>query len=362
MLDVDIEHRLGSFRLRVRFTTDTGVTALFGRSGSGKTTLINVIAGLLRPERGRVAVEGEALFDSARGIDVPAPRRRVGCVFQEGRLFPHLTIRQNLTYGRFFIAVAERYISFDPVVELLGLEHLLERRPGALSGGEKQRVAIGRALLANPRVLLMDEPLASLDSARKSEILQYIEQLRAEFGIPIVYVSHAIEEVMRLADTLVVLSEGEVAAIGKTHEILGRLNLQPVLERGEVGAVIEATAIAYDENYDLTTLHFAGGELTVANLDALMGETVRVHIRARDVSLALQHPAGTSVLNVLRGQVSEIGDKSGASVDVRIRVGDAHVVARITRRSLDQLHLHAGREVYALVKAISLDRDSVGFA
>jgi len=191
-LSIDIERQLGNFQLRAKFDSAAGITALFGRSGSGKSTLVNVIAGLLRPDRGRVEINGELLFDSESGVDIPTSKRRIGYVFQEGRLFPHLTVRQNLVYGRFFTPAHERYVGLDQVIELLGLEHLLERWPAALSGGEKQRVAIGRALLASPRVLLMDEPLASLDTHRKGEILQYIESLHSEVKIPIVYVSHAI--------------------------------------------------------------------------------------------------------------------------------------------------------------------------
>lgn len=222
-LRVEVERKLGDFTLRASFAADVGVTALFGRSGSGKTSLVNVISGLLKPDCGRVEVGGRVLFDRERGIDVPTARRRIGYVFQDGRLFPHFSVRRNLLYGRFFNRANERYVEFDHVVELLGLAQLLERRPAALSGGEKQRVAIGRALLASPQVLLMDEPLASIDEHRKAEILQYIERLREEVRIPIVYVSHTVEEVMRLADTVVLMSEGAVRAVGRPKDLVGRL-------------------------------------------------------------------------------------------------------------------------------------------
>jgi len=361
-LRVEVERKLGAFRLQASFAAEVGVTALFGRSGSGKSSLVNVIAGLLKPDRGRVEVEGRVLFDRERGIDVPTARRRIGYVFQEGRLFPHLSVRQNLLYGRFFIGANEQYIQFDQVVELLGLAHLLERRPAALSGGEKQRVAIGRALLASPQVLLMDEPLASLDEYRKAEILQYIERLRDEVKIPIIYVSHAIEEVVRLADTMVLMSEGAVRAVGRPEEIMGRLDLRPMTGRYEAGAVIEARVSACDQKYDLTTLSFPGGELLVTNVSALIGESVRVRIRARDVSIALAPPAGISILNVLHGRIAEISAEQGPVADVRIQIGEASLLARITRRSLDQLRLEHDMEVYAMIKAISLDRHSVGFA
>jgi molybdate transport system ATP-binding protein len=362
MLSIDLALKLGRFELAVQFASAGHITALFGRSGSGKTTLINLVAGLARPDRGRIVVGEAVLFDSSKGTDIPAARRRVGYIFQDGRLFPHLSVRQNLLYGERLTPAAERYVDLDQVVSLLGLEHLLARSPGALSGGEKQRAAIGRALLASPRVLLMDEPLASLDSNRKWEILQYIERLRDEVKIPIVYVSHAIEEVVRLADTVVVMSDGKAVAHGRPTDIMSRLDLHPALGRYERGAVIEAKAIAYDAEDDLTTLTFSGGQLAVTSLDALMGEPVRIRIRARDVSIALQRPRDVSILNVLPGRIAEIGDDSTGIVDVRIAVGEAYLLARLTRRSVRNLGLRVGLEVYALVKAISLDRHSLGFA
>lgn len=361
MLELDVERSLGRFRLRARFQAGAGVTALFGRSGAGKSALTQVIAGLLHPDRGRVSVGGETLFDSARGIDVPAHRRRVGYVFQDGRLLPHLTVRQNLLFGRLFRRGDGGFIDLDQVVDLLGIEYLLKRRPAHLSGGEKQRVAIGRALLANPRVLLMDEPLAALEMHRKVEILQYIERLRDEVRIPIVYVSHAIEEVVRLAETVVVLSDGEVKAVGPVDEVMGRLDLRPFTGRFEGGAVIEGRVAAQDLDYGLSTVRFSGGELIIANLDALVGEPVRVRVRSRDVMLATVPPVAVSALNVLKGRVSEIRESAGAA-DVVLQVGDATVVARVTRKALDHLALAEGCEAYAIIKAIALDRHSVGYA
>jgi len=361
-LRVDVARKLGAFVLDARFEAGAGITALFGRSGSGKTSLVNAIAGLLRPDRGLVEVEGQTLFDSSRGIDMSMSRRRIGYVFQEGRLFPHLSVRQNLLYGWWFTPRKERYVGLEHVVELLGLGQFLERRPGELSGGEKQRVAIGRALLASPRLLLMDEPLASLDAQRKSEILRYIERLRDETSIPILYVSHVIEEVVRLADTLVLMSDGKVQAEGRPDEIMGRLDLHPQTGRYEAGAVIDTRVAAYDEKFQLSTLHFSGGDLLVPNVDGLPGERIRVRIRARDVSLALEPPVGTSILNVLRGRIAEICPRDEVVADVSVDVGNVSVLARITRRSLDQLRLSPGMEVYAMVKSVALDRHSVGFA
>jgi len=356
MLRVDVERRANGFDLQVAFEADARVTALFGRSGAGKTSLVNLIAGLARPDRGRIEIDGQLLFDSGRGVDLPAEARRIGYVFQEGRLFPHLTVRRNLIYGRDLVPRGERYVHLEHIVALLGLGDLLERRPGELSGGEKQRVAIGRALLASPQVLLLDEPLASLDMHRKSEILQYIELMRDEVRIPMIYVSHAVEEVVRLADVVVVMASGKAAAVGGVEEIMGRPDLRPATGVFEGGTVIDARVTAQDMQYDLATLAFDGGTLTVTNLDALVGEPVRVRIRARDVSLALDAPLRISIQNVLRGKVTEIGSERGGVVDVSIAVGAATVRSRITRRAVQHLALAPGVDVYALIKAVSLDR------
>ena len=355
MLSVDVECRLGGFRLAASFETGEGVTALFGRSGAGKTSVVNAVAGILRPDRGRIAINGETLFDAARGIDVPTPKRRVGYVFQEGRLFPHLSVRQNLDYAGLF----ERGMpasEFDRVVELLGLKDLLERRPGNLSGGEKQRVAIGRALLSSPRLLLLDEPLASLDTHRKGEVLQYIELIRDEVSVPIVYVSHAVEEVVRIADTVVLMSAGKVLAAGPAEEVMGRPDLRPGEGTFEGGAVIDAKVVGQDIDHDLATLAFEGGTLTATNVDALIGEPVRVRIRARDVSIALERPRRISIQNVLEGTITELGERANGIVDVAISVGAATLRSRVTRRAVEQLGLARGLTVYAMVKAVSLTR------
>jgi molybdate transport system ATP-binding protein len=361
-IEADIALKRGTFQLAAKFESDAGVTVLFGRSGSGKTTLLNAIAGLARPDSGRIAVGGEVFFDSKAGISVPVQKRRLGYVFQDGLLLPHLSVRQNLGYGRFFTPEADRYADFDRVVTLLDLGALLERRPRHLSGGEKQRVAIGRALLASPRVLLMDEPLASLDAARKGEILHYVERLRDEMHVPIVYVSHAIEEVTRLADTLVLVSDGKVTGVGTVPELAARLDLRSQIGRFEGGAVIDATVAGQDLASGLARLAFAGGELLTTDLDALVGERVRVRIRARDVSIALEKPRSISVLNCLPGIVAEMGEDKGSSVDVRIAVGPTSIIARVTRHSSQALGLAPGVPVHALVKAVSLDRHSVGYS
>jgi molybdate transport system ATP-binding protein len=355
-LTVDIERTLGSFRLKTAFSAGEGVTVLFGRSGAGKTSVVNAIAGILRPDSGSIAINDSVLFDSRRGIDVPTPRRRVGYVFQEGRLFPHLSVRGNLRYAGLFSRAPGTPGHFERVVELLGLSGLLDRRPANLSGGEKQRVAIGRALLSEPRLLLLDEPLASLDAHRRGEILQYIELLRDEVKVPILYVSHVVEEVVRLADTVVLMSGGEAVAVGAAEDIMGRSGLQPGAGTFEGGAVIDARVVAQDLEYDVATLAFDGGTLTVPNVDALIGEPVRVRIRARDVSVALERPQRISIQNVLEGTITGIGPESGGVVEVAIAAGPTVLRARVTRRSAEQLGLAPGLGVYALVKAVSLDR------
>ena len=362
MLDVDIEQTLGTFQLNAAFASAAPVIALFGRSGSGKTSIVNAIAGVTRPTRGRIAFDGHIFFDSAARQWMPPEHRRVGYVFQDGLLFPHLNVDRNLQYGRRNSDENSPAIDAGKVIELLGLASLLPRKPGTLSGGEKQRVAIGRALLAQPRLLLLDEPLASLDGDRKAEILTYIERLRDQFAIPIVLVSHALDEVVRLADAMVLIDAGRVTATGSVDEIMGRLDLSPATGRYEAGAVIETRVVSHDPIYDLTRLAFTGGELTVPHVEANVGERVRVRIRARDVSLATREPKDISIHNVLRGTLTEIRDEAGSIVDVRIVIGESALIARVTRQSIDRLCLKTGQPVFALVKAISLDRHSVGYA
>jgi molybdate transport system ATP-binding protein len=362
MLSVAATHRFGNFRLDAAFDSAGGLTALFGRSGSGKTTLVNAIAGLFRPERGHVVLDGAVLADSGRGLFVPARRRRIGYVFQEGRLFPHLTVRQNLLYGRWFAPKGGRPGEFDQVVDLLGIGPLLARRPANLSGGEKQRVAIGRALLSRPRLLVMDEPLAALDEARKDEILPYVERLRDHAGVPIVYVSHAIAEVVRLATTLVVMSEGRVAAVGPTAAIMARLDLFPLTGRAEAGAILETRVAAHDSIFGLTTLRAAAGDLRVPRIDLPLGSALRVRIRARDVMIGLARPEALSALNVLPGTVAEIGRLDGPIVDIRLDCAGEALVARLTRRSVETLRLAPGRAVYAVIKSIAFDHHALAGA
>jgi len=300
------------------------------------------------------------LIDTERGIRVPAHRRRVGYVFQEGRLFPHLTVRQNLLFGRWFARDSAPASCLDDVVDLLGIAPLLERRPGRLSGGEKQRVAIGRALLASPRLLLMDEPLAALDAGRKDEILPYLERLRDQASVPIVYVSHSVAEVTRLANTIVLISDGRVRAVGPVQEVMGRAELYPLAGRFEAGAILAVRVAAHDARWRLTELTGAFGKLMVPLLDAPIGTALRVRIRARDVILALTPPIGISALNVLAGWVEALVPIEEGALEVEVRLGGERLLARVTRRSGEALGLVPGRQVFAVIKTVAIDRRSLG--
>lgn len=359
MIEVDLRLGLPDFRIDARFEAGPGITALFGRSGAGKTLLVNLLAGLVRPDEGRIVVSGHVLFDSARGIDLAPEKRRLGYVFQEDRLFPHLSVHANLTYGMRLVPRAQRRLHPDDVVDLLGIRGLLPRRPHHLSGGEKQRVAIARALLASPELVLMDEPLANLDADRRAEILPLIESLRDDLGLPVVYVSHSTDEIVRLADSLVLISDGRVAASGRVEEIMSRLDLRPLTGRYDAGAVLPARVLSHAPEDELTVLEVPGGELRISHLDLPVGTALRVRVRARDVTLALTRPHDLSVLNCFRGAVVEIGADSGPQVDVLVDIG-CPLWARITRRSVRDLGLEPGVEVYALIKSGSIDRYSLG--
>lgn len=362
-LDVHIRKQIGAFVLDARFSTRArGLTALFGASGSGKSTIVAAIAGLLEPDAGRIVAGGETLFDSERGIDVAVERRRVGYVFQDARLFPHLKVRDNLAYGLKRAPSGSRLIALDTIVDLLGIGHLLDRRPLRLSGGEKQRVAIGRALLAQPRLLLMDEPLASLDAARRLEILPYIERLRDELGLLIVYVSHSVDEVLRLANTIVIVEAGRVVAQGSPMALSMRMDLQPLGGRFEAGSVIEGRVARHDEVHQLTHIVVGSRSLLLPRFDMPLGAGVRVRVRARDVMLALAPPVGLSVQNALEAVVTEISKEPGPYAEIKVDADGIMLLARVTRDSVQRLDLAAGRRVYALIKSVAIDGDSVSAA
>lgn len=355
-LVVDIRHRLGAFSLEAAFSSDGGVTALFGRSGSGKTSLIRIIAGLTRPADGRVQLDGDVLVDTAARRFVPPHRRRFGYVFQEARLFPHLTVRRNLDYGRWFAPKGARAENPARIIDLLGIGSLLDRQPTHLSGGEKQRVAIGRALLSSPRLLLMDEPLAALDDGRKAEILPYLERLRDEVGIPIVYVSHSVAEVARLADTVVLMAAGRIEAIGPASDVLGGPRLASAMERREAGSVLAGRVEANDAAHGLATIRLEGGAaLLVPGAKASPGETVRLRIPARDVMVATARPEGLSALNILEGTLEAIEPDGEGMASLRIACGGDHVRARITALSVERLGLEPGLPVHAVIKTVALE-------
>jgi molybdate transport system ATP-binding protein len=355
-LSVSLHDRRGKFELDVAFETGGGVTALFGRSGAGKTTIVTMVAGLRRPLKGRIALNGRVLLDTEAGVRVPPRQRRVGMVFQEARLFPHLSVRSNLTYGR-WAGRRRTGTRLEAAVALLGIEHLLERRPDSLSGGEAQRVAIGRALIAGPEILLMDEPLSSLDGARRAEILPFLERLAHEGGVPILYVSHTIDEVARLADDIVVLSEGKVAAAGPIEDVFGRIDIGAATGRYEASVVLGTVVAAHDADYALTTLKWGDEALVVPILQRAIGTPARVRVRARDVALTLQPPPDMSIRNVIAAEIEAVELEEGPYAEVLLTTAGRHLRSRITRKSAVELGLKPGVRAYALIKSVAVEAD-----
>lgn len=359
MIDVDVALTVENFHLRVAFANDEGVTALFGRSGAGKSLTLALIAGLARPARGRIVLGGRVLVDTKARVFVPMNRRRIGLVFQDSCLFPHLSVKNNLLFGRWFAPREARTVTLEQVVETLGIGHLLDRRPGLLSGGEKQRVAIGRALLSCPKLLLFDEPLASLDFERKLEILPLIERLRDEFDIPMVYVSHAMDEVARLATRVVVLEAGTVKAIGTPSEIFGTLSSLTGETRFERSSVLTMTVCGENATYGLTELKHPSGRVWLAGPAGAVGSVVHITVKATDVVLALDWPQNLSVRSVLSGQIAGI-EANGPVVTIDVALdGQGHIFAEATRHALDELGLDLGASIFALVKTSALDERKV---
>ena len=345
---------------RERFALDValalpmrGITAVFGDSGAGKTTLLRCIAGLEQPDAGQLLVGNETWQDSDSNIDRAVHERRIAYVFQEPRLFTHLDVRRNLEYGQRRVSSSGPGLAFDEVVALLGLEKLLGRAPLELSGGEAQRVAIGRALLSDPRLVLMDEPLASLDAGRKAEILPFLDRIHAELSIPIIYVSHNLDEVCRLCDHLVVMDRGDVVVSGELQSVLAEAPV-PQLAGEQAGVVIIGTVDRYDDGYDLTRVQFPGGELLVSGQHGSEGSKLRLRVRANDVSLCRERPEQTTILNVLPATIDTIQQARGASQLLRLDVGGSKLLARVTRRSCEQLNLRPGDPVFAQIKAVAV--------
>jgi molybdate transport system ATP-binding protein len=344
----------GTFSLDVNFQIPgQGVIAVFGPSGSGKTTLLRCVAGLERAPQGFLTINDSCWQDESRHFFLPTHQRPLGYVFQEASLFAHLSVRKNLEYGLRRTPTENRKVCFDEAVELLGIIHLLKRNPKSLSGGERQRVAIARALLTSPKLLLMDEPLAALDNKSKAEILPYLERLHEELSIPVLYITHAISEVMRLADNILVMENGKLLGSGALLEVLTRLDL-PLSHAAEAGVVIVAKVVEHDETFHLTYLDFSGGRLSLRREDLPIGATVRVVLNARDVSLALDNEVHSSILNIFPATILEIMEESPGQLVVKLEVGNALLLARITKKSGVLLNLQIGMTVYARVKSVAL--------
>jgi molybdate transport system ATP-binding protein len=354
MLSVAVKKTRGSFSLDAAFELPTpGVVALFGRSGSGKSTLINLIAGLLDADAGRVALDDLIWLDAERRINVPPERRRIGYVFQDARLFPHLSVEGNLRYGE-KRASSRAFISLDTVAGLLDLGSLMERRTHQLSGGERQRVAIGRALLSQPNLLLLDEPLASLDSARREEVLPYLENLRDQLAVPMVYVSHDFDEVLRLSTYIVLMEQGRTIAQGGVGDMSLNADLRSIIGTDAVGAIIDGRVLGVDESSGLTRVSAGRGELKVHAPNLAAGATLRLQLLARDLIVATQPPQNLSVRNSLSGVVASMSRDDADSELIAIDIGGTLIMARVTTAAVRDLRLAPGLPVWALVKSVSL--------
>ena len=353
MLELDFSQTLGDLQMEVNTQLPTeSITAVFGLSGAGKTSLINVIGGLTKPNKGRVVLNGRTLVDIQKRICLPPEKRHIGYVFQDARLFPHYRVKSNLRYG-----MSPKMVDrFDDIVGLLGIEKLLNRFPITLSGGEKQRVAIGRALLTAPEILLMDEPLASLDLPRKRELLPYLERLSQDVKIPILYVSHSLDEILRLADKVIVMAEGKVKAFGPLEDVWASSALRPWLQQETLSSVLSVILHSQHPDYNMTAVLVGGQKLWIPKVDRQQGSELRLRIDASDVSLVLERPQVSSIRNILSAEVVE-WEEDGEQVDVKLDLGDAHYLwARITRWARDELSIRKGRKVFAQVKAVSLSR------
>ncbi len=356
-LDVRFHIDYPGFRFDVVCTVPLdGTIAVFGSSGSGKTTLLRCLAGLTRAPSGFLQFDQEVWQDDARGIFLPVERRHVGVVFQEARLFPHLTVTQNLRYGMKRRHPSGQRIAFDLVIELLDIEPLLQRRIFHLSGGEQQRVAIGRALLTSPQLLLMDEPLASLDQQRKKEIVSFIRRLNRELSIPILYVSHDLSEILQLANHIVLIKEGTVAATGPIQEVFSRLDLPGLVESNMVGAILDTRIVEHEPQFGLTRVEFSGQSFCLPQQALPPGSPLRVQILSRDVSLVVGTPSSTSsALNILEATILEVSESPSDqyAVEVKLDVG-CPLLAMITKKSFHQLQLRPGQKVHAHFKAVAL--------
>jgi molybdate transport system ATP-binding protein len=359
MLDLKLAHSFDRFRLDINLSAPAGVTALFGASGAGKTTIIQSVAGLLSPDAGRIVLDGEVLFDRETGVSRPPQQRQLGYVFQEPRLFPHMTVMRNLTYGPRARGLARDPGHFDEIVDLLGLDYVLERHPAALSGGEKQRVALGRALLSKPKILLLDEPLSALDSARKDEILPFLEKLRDQAKIPMLYVSHSVSEVARLANHVAILENGLIRRFGPVESVFADVKAARSFGLREAGSLLSAVVVAQHED-GLTELESAGTRWFLPSLQNPLGGVLRLRIKASDVMLSRHQPEAISALNIAKGVITDIQQGSGPGVLVRLECGGVGLLSRITRRSAQALELGVGQEIFGIVKSVSVAQSDIG--
>lgn len=352
MLTLQLKQQLGTLLLETDLQLPSqGITAIFGRSGSGKTSLINAVAGLNRPDSGRIALGDRVLFDSERGINLKPEQRRIGYVFQDARLFPHLNVQRNLCYGR----RGNSSTDFDQVVQMLGIDQLLARYPATLSGGEKQRVAIGRALLSDPELLLMDEPLASLDLPRKRELLPWLERLVQEIELPILYVSHSLEEVLHLADQLVLMKDGSVASQGPLETVWNSPAMRPWQTADQFSSLLVATLGPAHPDYPLSSLQIGEQQLWLNRIERPTGSSVRLRVHASDITLSHQPPVSSSARNVLRATISHLEARPEAHcVAVTTSLAGQSLVAHITPWACDELALQPGQSVYLQLKSIRL--------
>lgn len=359
-LSVSISSNLDQFALEVDFQAEAGVTAIFGASGAGKTTIINAVAGIHKPDRGRISLGGKLFFDAEERVNLPVAHRQSGYVFQDHRLFPHLNVARNLDFARKARRLPDNSVLRAQVLDMLGLEALLSRYPIDLSGGEKQRVAIGRALLSEPNILLLDEPLASLDQARRLEILPYLERLRDHTDLPILYVSHSVSEVARLANQVLLIDRGQQRQFGSVTDVLSNPEIARFVGVAEAGAVLFADVLGIHAD-GVTELQTSGGRLFVSQKSANTAGKVRVRIQAKDVMLSLGKPEGISALNSLPCEVSGIQENAERGVLVRLKCGSDFILASITQRSRKHLDLKVGMPIFAILKTVSMTQSDIGY-
>ena len=360
MINIDIEKKLGRINIKAKFSSDNGIVAIFGRSGCGKTTIINMLAGLEKPDSGMIKINNKLMFDSHSNINIATEKRNIGYVFQQPRLFPHLNVAKNLKYG--IKANNHGNISFDQMVEILDIAPLLSRNISRLSGGEQQRIAIGRAILSNPDILLMDEPLTNLDMTIKDEILSLIKHLAVEISLPIIYASHAMDEILKLADNIALIDNGKIIAYDSVEKITSRMDLYPMTGKSHAGSVLSVIVASHDIKNSLSHLKFNAGEVIVPLINDKIGKKLRIRIRANDIILSLKKPIDVSSLNILQGNIKEIdkrNDDRSPHVNILLDIGQPLWV-RITKLSANRLNITENMKVFAMIKTVAIERKTIG--